>query len=61
MKLASQIERVLNIGGPRRLNVLRGLAKSDAEFERAIGILFLRGVVRFISRKRWRMLARGAR
>jgi len=57
VKLASQILRVLE-SGPRKANVLRGLAASQAQFERAIGVLFLLGVVRWEGRKRRRLLAR---
>lgn len=57
MKLAGQLYRVLETG-PRKPNVLRGLAKSQAEFEQAIGWLFLAGVVKWVGQKRGRLLAR---
>lgn len=56
-KPSNRIFHVLETG-PRKPSVLRGLAKSENEFERAIGNLFLLGVVRWIGRKRGRMLAR---
>lgn len=53
-------QRIYNVleTGMRKLTVLRGLAKSEADFERAIGQLFLLGVVKFTGRKRGRQLAR---
>lgn len=60
MKLARQILRVLDTG-PRKTNVLRGLAKSQFEFERAVGWLFLHGFVVFKGRTNGRLLARNGR
>lgn len=44
MKEARRILRVLATG-PRKPNVLRGLAATQGAFERAIGWLFLRGFI----------------
>lgn len=50
--LARRILRVLNIGGPRRANVLSGLRKrngdqvSRSSFEQSIGQLFLGGYIK---------------
>lgn len=57
MKLGWRIYNVLETG-PRSANVLRGLAKSQAEFERAIGWMFLRGMVTAIGKTAGRKLAR---
>lgn len=55
--LSNRIFHVLETG-PQKPSVLRGLAKSEEEFERVIGKLFLLGVVRWIGKKRGRLLAR---
>lgn len=60
MTLGRQILRVLD-SGPRKTNVLRGLAASQAEFERAVGWLFLKGFVVFKGRTSGRLLARNGR
>ncbi len=60
MKLARRILNVLDTG-PRKLNVLRGLAESQADFERAIGWLFIKGLVVFQGRTSGRLLARNGR
>lgn len=60
MRLGNQILRVLDTG-PRKPNVLRGLATSQAEFERAIGWLFLKGFVVFVGKTSGRLLARNGR
>lgn len=60
MKLGKRILRVLDYG-PRKPNVLRGLAKSQADFERAIGWLFLKGYVVFRGKTNGRLLARNGR
>lgn len=55
---ASRIYRVVKeTGGPRSANVLSGLAKNQDDFERAIGQLFLAGVVKWVGKKRARKLA----
>lgn len=55
---ALRILRVLKDGGPRKPNILQAMLRaSAARFERAVGQLFIAGVVRWVSRKRWRMLA----
>lgn len=60
MRLGYRILSVLD-SGPRKTNVLRGLAKTQAEFERAIGWLFLKGFVVFKGKTTGRMLARNGR
>jgi hypothetical protein len=57
VKTAGRIFRVLETG-PRKTTVLRGLASSQEDFERAIGWLFLKGTVRWVGKKTGRMLAR---
>ena len=57
MKLAARILKVLQAGGPRTPWMFRGLAKSDAEYQQAIGVLFLDGTVEWQGRKRGRKLA----
>lgn len=54
---ASRIYKNLKEFGPRKANVLRGLAKSEADFERAVGQLFLVGVVTWQGRGKGRKLA----
>jgi hypothetical protein len=60
MRLGKRILGVLDTG-PRKLNVLRGLAETQAEFERAIGWLFIKGFVMFRGRTSGRLLARNGR
>ena len=60
MKAAYRILRTLDTGA-RKPNVLRGLATTQAEFERAIGWLFLRGFVVFKGKTSGRLLARNGR
>lgn len=60
MKLGHRILKVLDTG-PRKPNVLRGIAKTQADFERAIGWLFLRGMVVFKGKTSGRVLARNGR
>lgn len=43
-RCARRILNVLETGG-RKPNVLRGLARNQAEFEQALGQLFLKGMV----------------
>lgn len=57
--LSKKVLRVLETG-PRKLNVLRGLAKSTADLERAIGQLFIVGMVKWAGAKKGRLLARKA-
>ena len=56
--------RVLDTG-PRKPSILEAFASHEGysreDFERAIGWLFLKGMVVFKSRKRWRLLARNGR
>jgi hypothetical protein len=59
-KLGHRILNVLDTG-PRKLNVLRGLAKTEPEFERAIGWLFIKGLVVFTGKTSGRLLARNGR
>lgn len=54
---AHRIWRAIEVGG-RKPGVLRGLAKSQDEFEQAIGQLFLRGMVRWNGKTRARVLER---
>lgn len=54
---SQRIWRAIEIGG-RKANVLRGLAKDQADFERAIGQLFLRGMVRWNGKTSARVLER---
>lgn len=56
-KTASRIWRAIEVGG-RKTNVLRGLAATSAEFEQAIGQLFLRGLVRWNGKTTARVLER---
>lgn len=62
--LAKRFRNVLK-EGPRKLNVLIGLAKAcrytDADIERAVGQLFILGLVQWQGRKRHRQLALNAR
>lgn len=64
MRLAHRLLGVLDTG-PRKLNVLLGVAKArgytQAYFERAIGWLFLKGMVVFKGRTSGRLLARNGR
>lgn len=60
MNLGRRILRVLD-SGPRKANVLRGLATSQAQFERAIGWLFLGGFVVWQGKTNGRLLARNGR
>lgn len=60
MKVAHRILRVLDLG-PRKPTVIRGLCESQAQFERAVGWLFLRGFVVFKGRTSGRKLARNGR
>lgn len=59
--------RILNVldTGPRKTNVLLGVAKARgftvADFERAIGWLFLKGLVVFKGKTSGRLLARNGR
>lgn len=56
-KAARRIWRAIEVGG-RRPNVLLGLAASQAEFEQAVGQLFLRGMVRWNGKTTARVLER---
>ena len=64
MRLALRILNVLDTG-PRKTNVLLGVAKARGftvgDFERAIGWLFLKGLVVFKGRTSGRLLARNGR
>lgn len=42
--------------GARKVTVLRGLCATDGDFERAVGQLFLLGVVQWYGRSRGRAL-----
>jgi len=57
VRLAARILKVLKDGGPRTPWLFRGLAKSDAELQQAIGVLFLDGTVEWKGRKKGRRLA----
>lgn len=54
-RCANRILNVLQTGG-RKSNVLRGLATSDAEFEQAVGQLFLAGRVQWNGKTTARVL-----
>lgn len=60
MRLGHRILAVLD-DGPRKTNVLRSLAKTQAEFEQAVGWLFLKGLVVFKGKTNGRKLARNGR
>ena len=64
MRLAHRLLNVLDTGA-RKANVLLGVAKArgftQADFERAIGWLFLKGLVEFKGRTSGRLLARNGR
>ena len=47
--------------GPRKANVLRGLAETQADFERAIGWLFLGGFIVAKGKTSGRLIARNGR
>lgn len=57
MKLAPRILNILDTGA-RPVLFFRSFARSEAEFEQAIGHLFIKGVVKFVGRKRGRKLVR---
>lgn len=59
-RCAKRILRVLDTG-PRKPNVLRGLAESQAEFEQAVGQLFLTGHVLWRGKTSGRVLALNGR
>lgn len=59
-RCARTILRVLDTG-PRKPNVLRGLAKTAVEFEQALGQLFLGGFVVWQGRTSGRRLALNGR
>lgn len=55
---AARVLRILQETGPRPLTMLAGLVNgSQAELQRLIGELFIAGVVKWESAKRWRRLA----
>jgi hypothetical protein len=54
-----RIYKVLEMG-PRKLSVLRALIADDAEFERAVGQLFIAGVVSWFGKGKGRTLGRRA-
>lgn len=56
-KSAARIWRGIETGG-KKPNVLRGLCSTQAEFEQAIGQLFLRGMVRWNGKTTARVLER---
>ena len=64
MRLAHRLLSVLDTG-PRKPSVLRGVAKArgftQADFERAIGWLFLKGMVVFKGKTSGRLLALNGR
>lgn len=60
MKEARRILNVLDTG-PRKPNVLRGLAPSQEVFERAIGFLFLKGLIVAKGKTSGRKIARNGR
>ncbi len=55
--LAQRIAVILKTGA-RPLNFFRNFAASEAVFERAVGLLFIRGQVKFTGKKQGRRLAR---
>ncbi len=57
MRLAARIIRALKEGGPRKVHVFRGRASDQADYERAIGQLFLEGSVEWRGAKSGRLLA----
>lgn len=59
-RCAKRILRMLDTG-PRKLTVCRGLARDQAEFERGIGQLFLKGFVVFTGKTNGRLLSRNGR
>lgn len=63
MPLNRCARRILNVldTGPRKPNVLSGLATSRSEFEQAIGQLFLGGFVLWRGRTKGRLLALNGR
>jgi hypothetical protein len=54
--LTNRILRVLRETGARKPSVFRGLAQSAAEYEQAIGQLFLLGAVKWNGRGKARVL-----
>jgi hypothetical protein len=54
--LTNRILRVLRETGARKPSVFRGLAQSAAEYEQAIGQLFLLGAVKWNGRGKGRVL-----
>lgn len=56
-RVSSRIWRAIELCG-KKPNVLRGLASTQAEFERAVGQLFLRGMVRWNGKTTARILER---
>lgn len=52
----NRIFRVLRETGARKANVLLGMIGSEAEFERAVGQLFLLGAVQWYGKGRGRVL-----
>ena len=53
---AARVLRVLRETGPRPMTVITGLVGKKSEVERVVGELFIAGVVRWVSAKRWRQL-----
>ena len=63
-QVALRLHYQLKLHGPRRLPIFRGLVRhwvgarrAQAMFEQAIGILFLRGLARWIGKKSGRRIA----
>lgn len=54
-RCANRILRTLD-SGPRKVNVLRGLAATAGEFERAIGQLVLKGLIVFRGMTKGRLI-----
>lgn len=55
-KNAPRVLRVLRETGPRPMTIITGLCGTQQETQRVVGELFIAGVVRWISAKRWRQL-----
>lgn len=59
--LAQRIYVMLKDQGPRKVDWYRSFAANDAMYHAAIGLLFIRGQVRFIGKAKARRLALGGR
>ena len=56
-RVAGRIIKALKSTGPRPVSMLRGFSTNNADFERAIGLLFLAGTVRWHGKAKGRRLA----